>query len=476
MTMNLYPSFGLLLVDDEPSFLRSLSIALERSEGINHLHRCQDSREVMATLARENIGLVTLDLTMPHLSGEQLLSRIVEEHPDIGVIVISGLNQVETAVNCIKLGAFDYFVKTDEESRLIEGIKRAIRLQELKRENQELRKRFLTDTLEHPEAFAQVVTADKGMRSVFQYLESVAVTNQPILISGESGVGKELIARAAHTLSGRQGPLVCVNVAGLDDNVFADTLFGHQRGAFTGADQARAGMVEQAAEGTLFLDEIGDLSPASQVKLLRLLQEGEYYPLGSDRPKRMRARVVVATHSDLGEKQLAGEFRKDLYYRLRTHQVQIPPLRQRKQDIPLLLEHFLAEAAEELGKHKPTYPPELPVLLANYDFPGNVRELRAMVFDAMSVHRSRTLSMAAFKRAIQQACPDTPPARAAERAVFAADEPLPTLDEVADLLVQEAMQRAEGNQSIASRLLGISQPALSKRLKKMRAQGSAEPL
>ncbi|MDX5432656.1 MAG: response regulator, partial [Halomonas sp.] len=232
MTQTLYPAFGVLLVDDEPSFLRSLSIALERSGGINHIHRCHDSREVMEILARENIGLVTLDLTMPHPSGEELLARIVEEYPDVGVIVISGLNQVETAVNCIKLGAFDYFVKTDEESRLIEGIRRAIRLQELSRENQALRRRVLCDTLEHPEVFANIVTADKAMRSVFQYLESVALTRQPILITGESGVGKELIARAAHTLSGRSGPLVCVNVAGLDDNVFADTLFGHQRGAF----------------------------------------------------------------------------------------------------------------------------------------------------------------------------------------------------------------------------------------------------
>lgn len=477
MSMNLYPAFGLLLVDDEPSFLRSLGIALERSGGITNLHRCQDSREVMDILARENIGLVTLDLTMPHLSGAELLTRIVEEHPDVGVIVISGLNQVETAVDCIKLGAFDYFVKTDEQDRLIEGIKRAIRLQELRHENQELRRRFLNDTLEHPEAFARLITDDKGMRSVFQYLESVAPSSQPLLIGGESGVGKELIARAAHELSERQGPLVCVNVAGLDDNVFADTLFGHQRGAFTGADQPRAGMIEQAAEGTLFLDEIGDLSMASQVKLLRLLQEGEYYPLGSDRPKRMRARIVVASHHDLDARQRAGSFRKDLYYRLRTHQVQIPPLRRRKGDIPLLLDHFLAEAAEELGKARPTYPPELPVLLANYDFPGNVRELRAMAYDAMSVHRSRTLSMEVFKRAIDpsQTAPAPGDGRPTEPAVFAPDEPLPTLHEVADLLVREAMRRAEGNQSIASRLLGISQPALSKRLKKLRESGP-EPL
>ncbi|MBV1790806.1 sigma-54 dependent transcriptional regulator [Marinobacterium sp. D7] len=466
MTNSVYPSFGLLLVDDEASFLRSLSIALERSGGITNIQRCQDSRKVMTILARENIGLVTLDLTMPHLSGEKLLAQIVEEHPDVGVIVISGLNQVETAVNCIKLGAFDYFVKTDEPDRLIAGVRRAIRLQELRRENQELRKRFLYDTLEQPEAFAHIVTGDKGMRSVFQYLESVAVSRQPILICGESGTGKELIARAAHTLSGRSGPLVCVNVAGLDDNMFADTLFGHERGAFTGANQERAGMIERAAGGTLFLDEIGDLSMASQVKLLRLLQEGEYYPLGSDRPKRIQARVLVATHQDLAKKQASGEFRKDLYYRLRTHLVRIPPLRQRKQDIPLLLEHFLAEAADELGKSKPTIPRELPVLLSNYSFPGNVRELRAMVYDAMSVHRARMLSMEVFKRAID-AHLDEGEVVAEERAVFVPDEPLPSLHDVTDLLVQEAMRRAEGNQSIAARLLGVSQPALSKRLKRL---------
>ncbi|MEQ5836305.1 sigma-54 dependent transcriptional regulator [Marinobacter sp. NFXS9] len=469
MTKNLYPSFGILLVDDEPSFLRSLGIALERGGGINNVFRCQDSRDVLDILDRERIGLVTLDLTMPHVSGERLLTRIVEDHPDVGVIVISGLNQVETAVRCIKQGAFDYFVKTDEQDRLIEGIRRAIRLQELREENQALRQRVLSDTLEHPEVFAPIVTDDKGMRALFKYLESVASSSEPVLICGESGTGKELFAQAVHTLSRRKGPLVSVNVAGLDDNMFADTLFGHQRGAFTGAETSRAGMIEQAAEGTLFLDEIGDLSVASQVKLLRLLQEGEYYPLGSDRPKRLRARVVVATHQDLAQKQSRGEFRKDLYYRLRTHPVYVPPLRQRKQDIPLLLEHFLEEAAEALGKVKPTVPRQLPVLLSNYDFPGNVRELRAIVYDAMSVHQSRMLSMEVFKRAIHFNSEESESGAMEPRPVFVADAPLPTLDSVADLLVDEAMARAEGNQSIASQLLGISQPALSKRLRKRRS-------
>ncbi|MBL1376989.1 sigma-54-dependent transcriptional regulator [Zobellella iuensis] len=463
ITNNRYPSFGVLLVDDEAPFLRSLSIALER-QGINHLYRCTDSREVMATITREPIGLVLLDLTMPHLSGEELLARIKEEHPDIGAIIISGLNQLETAVNCIRLGAYDYFVKTMEEDRLIGGIRRAIQTQEMRQENQEMRRRFLTDTLEKPEVFADIVTQDKSMRSVFQYLEAIAASRQPVLICGESGVGKELIARAIHRLGGAEGPMVSVNVAGLDDNVFADTLFGHHRGAFTGADRARAGMIEQAAGGTLFLDEIGDLSQASQVKLLRLLQEGEYYPLGSDRPKRLRARIVVATHQDLARKQQDGGFRKDLYYRLRIHQVEIPPLRRRKGDLPLLLAHFLAEAAEELGKAVPTLPRELPVLLANYEFPGNVRELRALVFDAMSRHRSHMLSMEVFRQALGQEGPaqqDEP-----EQPLFGQLDTLPTLQQAGELLVAEAMRRAQGNQSLAARLLGISQPALSKRLKK----------
>jgi len=328
-----------------------------------------------------------------------------------------------------------------------------------------MRRRFLTDTLERPDAFANIITRDKSMRLVFQYVEAVAQSRQPVLIKGESGVGKELIARALHTLSNRGGPLVPVNVAGLDDTVFADTLFGHTRGAFTGADKARAGMIEKATNGTLFLDEIGDLSQASQVKLLRLLQEGEYYPLGSDRPRQINARVVVATHQDLEQKQANGEFRKDLYYRLRIHQLEVPPLRERKNDIPLLLDHFLADAAEEMGKTKPTVPKELSVLLENYSFPGNVRELLAMTYDAMSQHKSKMLSMAVFRRALGENV--AVHQSGSPLSYFPANQPLPTLQAMGDLLVTEAMQRAGGNQSLASRLLGISQPALSKRLKKL---------
>ncbi|MFI8619426.1 MULTISPECIES: sigma-54-dependent transcriptional regulator [unclassified Marinomonas] len=465
MSVNLYPAFGVLLIDDEASFLRSFSLLLETAAGINHIYTCEDSRQAMDMIEKHSIGLVLLDINMPHLSGEALLSEIVERHPEVHVIIVSGLNQLETAISCIRSGAFDYFIKSSEEKRLIDGIKRAIEMQEMRLENQEMRRLFFSDTLKHPEAFADILTQDKGMKLVFQYLESVSESSRHVLITGESGTGKEAIAQAIHDLSGRTGPLVSVNVAGVDDSFFSDTLFGHARGAFSGADQARSGMVEQASGGTLFLDEIGDLSLASQVKLLRLLQEGEYYPLGSDKPKRLNARLVVATHQNLDTKQADGSFRKDLYYRLCTHQVDLPALRKRPTDIPLLLEYFLEKAAQELGRSKPTVPKELPVLLQNYAFPGNVRELQALCFDAVSRHRGGILSMAVFKRACDNADVSISPETADAFFQYPVDHPLPTLQKSADLLVDEAMKRANGNQSIAARLLGISQPALSKRLK-----------
>ena len=472
MTPNAYPSFQILLVDDEPAWLRSLSLTLKSLAGLSNLVTCEDSREVEGLLEAGNIGLVLLDLTMPHLSGEELLKRIGESHPEVSAIVVSGLNQLETAVRCMKLGAFDYFIKTDEEDRIVGGVLRAVRMLEMQRDYREMSSRLVSGELRHPEVFADIVTGDRGMFAIFSYLEAVAKSPQPLLITGESGVGKELLARAAHTLSGCRGKLVTVNVAGLDDSVFADTLFGHLRGAFTGAETARKGMVEEAADGTLFLDEIGDLSIPSQVKLLRLLQEGEYFALGSDQPKRLKARIIVATHQKLAAKESAGSFRRDLYFRLRTHQVQVPPLRERKGDISLLLDHFLAEAAGALGKKKPTPPKGLAQFLATYSFPGNVRELRAMVYDAVSVHQGRMLSMDCFVKAVDRSLEErvASPVAAQKSNPFAGFAELPTFSEAASFLVMEAMERAGGNQTLAGRLLGISQPALNKRLKMMRGQ------
>jgi DNA-binding NtrC family response regulator len=463
-----YPSFSVLLVDDEAPWLRTLSMTLEGQGGITRLLTCQDAREVPGMLDSEDVGLVLLDMTMPHVSGDQLLTRLREQYPDVSVIVVSGLNQVETAVSCMQLGAFDYIVKGVDNDRLLDTVRRAIRVQELERENRAMRQRLLGGRLEQPEAFADIITLDSAMQRVCQYVEAIAVSPRPVLISGESGTGKELIARAVHQLSGRSGKMVTVNVAGLDDNVFADTLFGHVRGAFTGADAARSGLVEQAAAGTLFLDEIGDLSQSSQVKLLRLLQEGEYFALGDDRPRQAKIRVIVATHQNLAARQESGSFRCDLYYRLCSHHVHLPPLRERHGDIPLLLDHFLDEAASALGKLKPTPPPQLRLLLMNYAFPGNVRELHSMVFDAVSSHQGRVLSMAAFQRAIDRQPPGNPPVQGEDNP-FVSLEQCPGLAEAVELLIEEALRRCEGNQTLAARLLGISQPALSKRLRRNRS-------
>ena len=467
MNSTTYPDFGVLLVDDEPAWLGSLALTLESCADITNIATCSDSRLVMDILDKGQIGLVLLDLTMPHLSGESLLEQIAERHPEIATIVVSGLNQLETAVRCMRIGAFDYCIKTDEEERIVGAVLRAVRMVEMRRGYQEMASRLVSRELHHPEAFDAIVTADRSMLDIFSYVEAVAKSPQPLLITGESGVGKELIARSAHALSGCRGKLVTVNVAGLDDTVFADTLFGHVRGAFTGADQFRRGMVEEAADGTLFLDEIGDLSIPSQVKLLRLLQEGEYFPMGSDLPKRLKARIIVATHQNLPTREGAGAFRRDLYYRLRTHQVHLPPLRERRGDIALLFDHFLTEAALALGKKKPTPPKGLPQYLATYCFPGNIRELKAMVYDAVSINRDRILSMDTFIKSVEQSQREAGPTvvAPAKQNPFAGFNELPTFSDAAAFLVLEAMNRSGGNQTLAARLLGISQPALSKRLK-----------
>ncbi|MGD8472205.1 MAG: sigma-54 dependent transcriptional regulator, partial [Desulfobacteraceae bacterium] len=383
MTESTYPHFPVMMVDDEAQAITSFEMTL-RSVNMNNFIRCHDSRDVMPLLSSREIEVMLLDLRMPHISGEELLPMITADYPEIPVVVVTGSNDIDTAVRCMQHGAFDYILKPVEKSRLIGGVKRAIELRELQRENQMLKAHVLSDKLEKPEAFSEIITISTSMRSIFQYIEAIASSPRPVLITGETGVGKELVAKAVHALSNRAGDFIPVNVAGLDDHVFADTLFGHKKGAFTDAREARSGLIERATGGTLFLDEIGDLSTASQVKLLRLLQEGEFFPLGSDVAKRSDARIVVATNQDLDKLQSSGQFRKDLYYRLGDHQIHIPPLRRRREDLALLVDHFLEKASKVLDKKKPTPPVELVTLLSTYHFPGNIRELESMIFDAVS--------------------------------------------------------------------------------------------
>jgi len=465
-----------MLVDDEVQALNSFELAL-RSAGFAHFVRVDDSRMVMPRLAEEPAEVILLDLRMPHLSGDRLLGMIAGDYPEIPVIVVTAANDVDTAVKCMKGGAFDYILKPVEKSRLSGSVKRAVELRELQRENRLLKSRVLSDNLENPTAFAQIITASAAMRSIFRYAESVAASPRPVLITGETGVGKELIARAIHALSSRSGEFVAVNVAGLDDNIFADTLFGHVHGAFTDAREARGGLIERASGGTLFLDEIGDLSPASQVKLLRLLQDGEFFPLGADLPKHSDARCVFATNRELETLQRGESLRKDLYYRLSDHHIHVPPLRERREDLPPLLDHFLGKASATLGRKAPAPPPELVTLLGTYHFPGNVRELESMVFDAVSRHRAGTLSMDTFKAQISRtrntyALPSSgTPAPEADAIAF--PKRLPSLKELEWLLIEEAVRRSDGNQSVAALSLGITRQALNKRLLKRKKESGS---
>ncbi len=465
-------SLPVVLVDDEESVLLSSKMILA-SAGMRNVRTIDDSRELMPLLSREEVGVVVLDLFMPYLSGSQLLPEVVREYPDIPVIVMTAAQEVETAVSSMKEGAFDYLVKPVEESRFVSSVDRAIERRVLRKQLSALKRYLMTDRLEHGEAFQRIVTISRKMGALFQYLEAIAGSNEPVLITGETGVGKELLAEAVHRSSGRAGEFVAVNVAGLDDPLFSDTLFGHKKGAFSGADSARDGLVAAAAGGTLFLDEIGDLKAASQVKLLRLLQERQYYPLGSDVAKMSNVRVVCATNSDLGTRMNKGKFRADLYYRLSVHQVVIPPLRERKEDLPALALHFIEEASASLDRKVVKAPHELFTLLANYHFPGNVRELRAMVIDAVASHKSgATLSMRSFRKAIKATRAAIPKKSKKPGVISGSGAPFPTLKDAERLHIEEALRRADGNQGVAATLLGISRPALNRRLARMHGGGS----
>ncbi len=456
-----------LLVDDEPQLLRGASVLL-RASGLRHVVTLDDGRLVMPWLAEHDTGVLVLDLTMPYLSGHTLLEQITADYPDIPIILMTATNDLDTAVQCMQRGATDYLVKPVETNRFVSSVTRALELRALREELLSLKEHLLTGDLQCRDAFAAMITQSQAMHAIFRYVEAIAASQQPVLITGATGTGKELLAQAIHALAPGSGELVAVNVAGLDDTMFSDTLFGHAQGAFTGAERTRDGLITQAANGTLLLDEIGDLSTAAQVKLLWRLQDGAYYPLGADHPRQSHARIIVATNQDVVQQVNAGVFRKDLYYRLRAHHLHLPPLRERPEDLPLLINHFLEQAARSLNKPTPSAPRELYPLLKTYPFPGNVRELEAMIFDAVAQHQSGILSLQSFKAIVQagQAIGEdrTGAPQVLAHLTFLFPDQLPTLKELEQLLITEALERAEGNQGIAAGMLGLTRQALNKRL------------
>lgn len=458
---------GIYIVDDEKSLLDSLFITLQ-TEGFNDVKVFSNGREILDILPGLECRILLLDLFMPQIHGEQILEQVCIQCPQVQVIVITGINETETAVRCMKKGAFDYLVKPVDPQRLITTVRRALNHSALVNQNQLLKNKLLTGRLDNPEHFADIITADSKMKSLFSYIEVIAPTADPVLITGETGTGKDLAARSIHKASNRKGPFISLNSAGLDDNVFADTLFGHVKGAFTDAGENRKGLVEQAAEGTLFLDEIGELPHLSQVKLLSLIQDRTYYPLGSDILRESKARIVAATNRDLSQSIRDGHFRRDLFYRINSYHLHLPPLRNRPDDIDLLARYFHQSACDDLNIDMEKMSNSLVGLLMTYNYPGNVRELRSLIYGALSRGGLKMLEKElCCLQGLELPSKDSAKETSYQLKNWKLLDPLPTLEQASEMLVTLALNKSDGNQSKAARMLGISRQALNKRIKRL---------
>jgi DNA-binding NtrC family response regulator len=460
------PEHSILLVDDDAEFLDGARRAL-LAHGIGNVTPLQESARVLQALATGAHTVLLLDWVMPDPSGADLLPEIVRNYPNIPVIIMTGVRDLENVVSCIKQGAYDYITKPLDATRLVSIVQNAVKSSELVVRNRKLTGYLLGEPLSDPENFSEIITCSDRMMSIFKVVETLASSRQPVLITGETGVGKELIAQAIHRCSGLKGRMVTVNAAGLDDTMLADALFGHKKGAYTGATESRDGLIEQAKGGTLFLDEIGDLAIASQIKLLRLLQQNEYYRLGSDVLHKSDARIIAASNGNFQSLLATGAFRSDLYYRISAHSLHIPPLRERTEDIIPLVEHFVKITAQSMKRKPPGLSKELCRALMSYDFPGNVRELINLVHNAVARNSTDNLDLKDFPGFV----PGTGPRKDIVRkigsnqfALHGIFHDFPTVNEVEALLVEKAIALSNGNRSIAAKLLGLSRPTLQKRL------------
>ncbi len=473
-TPKLEREHSILIVDDDATFLDGTRRAL-LAHNIRNITTLQDSASVLPALADNSFTTIILDWVMPNISGADLLPELTRQYPHIPVIVITGVSDLENAVSCIKQGAYDYITKPVDTTKLVSVVQNACNSSELIARNRQLTDYLLGEPLSNPQHFCDIITCCEKMQAIFKVIETLACSKQPVLITGETGVGKELIANALHRCSGLKGRMVTVNVAGLDDAMFADTLFGHKKGAYTGANESREGLIEQAKGGTLFLDEIGDLSNASQIKLLRLLQQGEYYRLGSDVLHKSDARIVAASNANFHAMMSAGTFRSDLYYRISAQTLAIPPLRERREDILPLVEHFIEITAANLTIKQPELSREARQALISYDFPGNVREMINKIHHAVMHNRTGTLTLSDFPGLMPGTVLPNQIIRKIGNSQFSLNgifHTFPTVDEVETLLVQEAMILAEGNRSMAAKMLGISRPTLQKRMEQLAAENN----
>jgi len=442
--------FRILVVDDEPAQLELVGGFL-RKRGFD-VALAPDGREALQRFRREPFNLVLTDQKMPGLSGLELIEAVRAQNPETPVIVMTAYGTIETAVAAIKAGAADYLTKPLNLDELLHRVEQVRERQRLVGENRELRQ-----ALGERHRVEGIIGESGRMQDVLSLVRRVAASDATVLVRGESGTGKELIAKAIHHASRRAAaPLVRVNCAALPETLLESELFGHEKGAFTGAVASRKGRFELADGGSLFLDEIGDLPLHLQVKLLRVLQEREFERVGSSRPIPADVRVLAATHRDLEALVRAGAFRDDLYYRINVVTIALPPLRERREDIPRLIDHFLAGFAAKNGKAIQGLTREARDALLRYDYPGNVRELENLIERAVVLTRDDVIGLADLPLSLRE--PE--PAVAEERGLPA------TVEGLERRMIRDALARAGGVQTAAAERLGISERVLRYKLRK----------
>ncbi len=454
------PATRILVVDDDLSVAQVIA---RMAEQFGHGTAVAGSvGEALGLLAQTPFDVVLTDLKMPERDGLDLLERVHSENPDVPVVVITGQATIDTAMEAIKLGAYDYLTKPPQLDMLGALLRRAIEkkamAEEVKNLQREIRKHY------HVE---DIVGSAPQMLEVYKTLQRVAPSRTSVLILGESGTGKELVARKLHERSPRQAErFVAVNVSAIPEGLLESELFGHVRGAFTGALTARRGLFDEAHRGTLFLDEIGDLSLPLQAKLLRVIQEHRIKPVGGNEEHEVDVRLVGATHQNLEDMVRRGQFREDLYYRLNVVSISLPPLRERPEDIPLLVEHFLRKYEHETGQAAPAVSLEASRLLDVYPWPGNVRELENVVERAVLLSTQGVIT------------PDALPARVRGSSE---GEPRPTgdaalapLDVMVERYIERVLQHTKGNRTRAAQILGISRRTLHRMAERRRRSSAQE--
>jgi len=441
----------ILIVEDEDKLRRVLELQLQ-SAGYETV-AVRSAEEALKHVP--SVDLILADLRLPGMSGLEMIQQIRHQDEQLPIIVMTAYSSVETAVEAMKAGAADFLPKPFSLDHLLTVIHKALEVRRLRQENLTLRAEVARRY-----SFDNIIGRSPAMQEIFATIERVAPTSATVLIAGESGTGKDLIARAIHYHSPRRDyPFVKINCAAIPESLLESELFGYEKGAFTGATTSKPGKFEQADKGTVFLDEIGEIPPAIQVKLLRVLQDKEFERLGSNRTRRVDVRVIAATNADLRAAIESGQFREDLYYRLNVVPINVPPLRQRKEDIPALVEHFIRKYSQEFGRPVKGISNEALEILMKHHWPGNVRELENVIERALVLCSGDRIEASDIKLD-----PVTKPTG------LDSDFFLPegtTLEEHERQLILKALERAKGNKSLAARMLGITRNALRYRLSQM---------